>query len=93
MNNSIYYPLKPIINTIKRLNLVIFIVVIVCGLIFSIFTLTNILQQTTSDNSQPSNNNSIIDLKTANSLNKLKTSSENSGYQTLPAGKINPFSG
>lgn len=91
MNNSIGHIFKPVIDTFKRLNLIIFIVTIVGGLIFAVITLTNILQQPTSDSKKASSTSETLDQATVNRLNKLKPSSENLSTQSLPSGRLNPF--
>jgi len=96
-------PIKSISNLLKRYNLVLFIIIVVCGLIYAILMLTNILIEPSADSAQTStatssstdnsnNNTTVFDQKTIDNLNKLKTSANNTGDQTLPAGRVNPFS-
>ena len=92
MNNSIARLLKPIIDKFNNLRLILFIVVIIGGLIFCILTLNNILQKPPAVDTETSIANNRIDQTTINSLNRLKTSSDNIEIQALPTSRINPFS-
>jgi len=96
MNNiSITASFKQFINLFARYNLVIFIVLISAGLVVSVLILNNIVSQPTNNSSNPSTNptaTSTFDQSTINRLNKLETSANNTSYQTLPAGRNNPFS-
>jgi len=83
---------KPVTSIFKSLSLVIFIVIVAGGLMYSIITLNDILQQPPSNSAKTSNVNSVLDQTTVNRLNKYKTSDENSANQSLPSGRINPFS-
>jgi len=86
-------PFRPFINIISRYNLIIFITIIVASLIVAILTLNSILQLPYSDGYSPTQSNGITFDKTIiDQLNKLKTSDVNSADQTLPSGRINPFS-
>ncbi|HMM62068.1 MAG TPA: hypothetical protein PKC86_00760 [Candidatus Saccharibacteria bacterium] len=42
-NNSISKSLKPIVNIFRRYNVTVFIVTMVAGLVFAVYTLTSIL--------------------------------------------------
>ncbi|MDK2898819.1 MAG: hypothetical protein PWQ10_6 [Patescibacteria group bacterium] len=84
--------IKVIKNLIKRYNLVIFIVIISVGLIFAVMTLTKIVNQTVDNTKQIVIEDTIVDQATLNSINNLKTVEENTEGQTLPSGRINPFS-
>lgn len=94
-------PTKLAADIIKKSNLVIFIVLVSAGLIFAVTTLTDIFipPEATSNNqttntTRPSVSSSVtFDQVTIDKLNILKSASDNSGDQTLPAGRINPFSG
>lgn len=98
--NIKFQPAKIIINIIKKSNLVIFIIIIAGGLLFVVNTMTNIFlapaSNTTSTQNTPTttpvNNSATFDQATVDNLNKLKSSSDNSGDQILPSGRINPFS-
>lgn len=88
-----------ITDVIKKSNLVIFIVLVSAGLILVVTTLTDIFipPEVTSSNqtttNRPSASSSVtFDQVTIDKLNILKSASDNSGDQTLPAGRINPFS-
>lgn len=89
-------PLKPIINTITRFNLVIFILIVVGGLIISILILNDILRLPYDTSNYKSSNSGTVkitfDETTILRLEKLKKSSDNSTNQPLPPGRINPFS-
>jgi len=96
-------PIKSIGSLFKRYNLVLFIVIVVCGLIYAILMLTNILIEPATDSAQTSattisgtdsinNSATVFDQKTIDNLNKLKTSAKNTGDQALPTGRVNPFS-
>jgi hypothetical protein len=90
-----------ITDIIKKSNLVIFIVLVSAGLILVVTTLTDIFippeatssNQTTTTNRPSASSSVTFDQVTIDKLNILKTASDNSGDQTLPAGRINPFSG
>lgn len=89
-------PLQLVVNILKRFNLVIFIVAVICGLIFSILTLSSIIS--TSVIVQPQNesipstqtDNTELDQASINSLNDLLPSDINNII--TPHGRINPFS-
>jgi hypothetical protein len=87
-------PLAPVINILVRYNLVIFIVLVVVGLIAAILMLNFTLRTPFEANNFTSSNSGItsFDEATINRLNKLKTSDENLANQTLPTGRVNPFS-
>ena len=87
-------PTKPITSWLKRLNVTLFIVIVVGGLIYSVLILTNILQLLPDlDSDATSQTTSTqFDQTTINNVKKLKTSSDNSTIPTLPSGRTNPFS-
>ena len=98
-NISITYPLKVLGKLFYRYNLVIFIILVTGGLIYSIIILNNIITQpnnVTLPGPSPSPSSSpyvsSFDQSTINRLQKLETSANNTNYQTLPSGRINPFS-
>lgn len=92
-NNSIINPFNQFVRLIHRYNLVLFIVLVAGGLIASVIILNNILTQPSSNNVGSSNNNSTTsDQSTINRLTNLETSTSNNSYQTLPSGRVNPFS-
>lgn len=81
-------PIKTIKNAGGRYNFVIFVVIVVCSLIFAVIVLSAIL-------SRPNDSSSIsttdFDQVTINRLSGLDTSANNSNYNNLPNGRINPF--
>jgi hypothetical protein len=93
-NISLTNPFKQLANLFVRYNLVIFIVLMSFGLVMSILILNNIISQPTNgNNSNPSSTQpTSFDQSTINRLNKLEPSASNTSYQTLPAGRNNPFS-
>lgn len=89
MNDNFLTPFLFITRYLKRFNSVIFIVVTTTGLIFCITIISSILiQPYTNDITDRSN---TFDPKTISSLGKLQTSDNNTKYQKLPSGRINPF--
>jgi len=86
-------PMKPIAAFLSRYNLIIFIIIIVGGLIAAILDLSYILRSPygDADDNASTSNGITLDTTTVNKLNNMKTSSENM-TQTLPSGRINPFS-
>ena len=82
---------KPTLYILKRINLIIFIVVVVIGLIAAVLTLTNIMQVSTDNNPLSDTNSTQVDQTTINKLIRLKTSNNNTGNQTLPSGRVDPF--
>jgi imidazole glycerol phosphate synthase subunit HisF len=93
-NKPTTYLSKTITNILSRLNLILFIVFIVGGLIFTIVDLNDILQHPSDDTSSKSSVNStqLIDQTTLNNLNKLNASNNNSANKPLPSGRVNPLS-
>ena len=90
---SLNNPLRPIVNIFYRYNLIMSIIIIGAGLVLAILTLSNILSlpYNSANSSYASNETIKINQTTITSINKLKTSDNNSN-QTLPSGRINPFS-
>lgn len=92
-NTLLNNPLKVTSTTIKRYNLVIFIVMVVGGLIASIMILNNILTQPAVVTTDPTTNSAVtFDQVTISRLSKLETSANNASYNTLSSARINPFS-
>lgn len=91
-NFSFAHVIEPVISTLKKLSLVIFIIIIAGGLGFAIITINNILTQPPGDSIKKSSNNTSVDQGTINRLNRYKTSDANSTNKSLPSGRINPFS-
>jgi hypothetical protein len=86
-------PFKLLYNLISRFNVVIFITIMAIGLIVSILILANILLKPFSaSNSEASSGIITFDQSTIDQLNKLNSSDTNSGYDSLPSGRINPLS-
>ncbi|MEI7917782.1 MAG: hypothetical protein WCH58_00140 [Candidatus Saccharibacteria bacterium] len=77
-----------LIEKFRSLSMVFFILTLLCGLIYAIFVLDNILLAPANDKAAA---NSIIDQTLISNLSSLKKSSDNNVAQTLPSGKINPF--
>ena len=78
-----------------RHNTFIFIVVLVGTLIFCVVMLNQILNTTSKtviDSSVIDTSKNTFDENTKNQLLLLKNSTENSGDQQIPSGRINPFS-
>lgn len=94
MNNSIGNSIGSFIHSLRRFHLTLFIVTIVGGLIVAILILNTILNQSSGDNGNTPGvgGAASFDQATIDRLNKLKTSTESSGNQALPSGRINPFS-
>lgn len=91
-NDSEIHSLK---DLLIRFNIVIFIVILTGVLIFCIAILNSIITQPNEVNSGSSGinaNQTSFDEATKIQLKRLKTSAENTDNQTLPSGKINPFS-
>ena len=81
-------------NGLNRFNIIIFVVLLVGGLIFCILVLNNALTRPNEINpgdNAVNTNQTNFDEATEAQLNRLKPSLENSGTQTLPSGRINPF--
>jgi hypothetical protein len=82
-------------GTFLRLNSILFLVALIGALIFCIIMINQALNQTeTADLNQDNVDTSqtVFDEATKAKLLKLKPSSNNSGDQPLPSGRINPFS-
>jgi len=86
-------PLKLIKNTIRKFSITLFIVAISGGLIASVLILSNVLTPHPSNSSTSNSGTTTFDQATIDRLDKLTTSSDSSGNQVLPSGRINPFSG
>ncbi|MEI6850583.1 MAG: hypothetical protein WCK26_01285 [Candidatus Saccharibacteria bacterium] len=85
-------PKRILMRIIGRYNLVIFIILLTAGLIASILILNNIIISTGTSTSTNTSTDISGDQITINSLNKLEASADNSNFQNLPSGRINPFS-
>lgn len=91
---------RSLLDLIKESNLVIFIIVIAGCLVFVVLSLSSLFSQPSSlspigtANMTTNNSNSAsFDQTTIDSLNKLSTSEGTPINQTVPTGRINPFSG
>jgi len=84
---------KPIIPLFRKYHLTIFIVFVVAGLGFAVFTFTNLLGQTSTDTTYTSPISAgTIDQATLDRINALHTSDEPTPAMVTPPGRINPFS-
>jgi len=84
---------KPLVPLLKRYHLTIFIVFVVAGLGFAVFTFTNILNETSTDANYTSPITAgTIDEATLNRIKALHTSDEAAPVLVTPSGRINPFS-
>jgi hypothetical protein len=94
MNSKSNNKTKPTVNIISKYNLAIFIVVVVSGLIGAILVLNYILRvpYDSSKYTPAITEATSFDQTTITRINKLTTSDNNSTNQTLPNGRINPFS-
>lgn len=81
---------KVIKKTFSYYSFVIFVIIVAAGLIGSVILLTNIFINPPIK--EPVTNTQTFDTSTINRLNVMSTSDVNSLYQTLPSGRINPFS-
>ncbi|HUC96730.1 MAG TPA: hypothetical protein VMR16_03660 [Candidatus Saccharimonadales bacterium] len=91
-NQSIDNPLKLLMKLIGRYNFVIFIIIISIGLSASVLILNDILNRPYSATSQSAAPTTRFDQSTITRLSKLETSANNNTYNTLPPGRVNPFS-
>ncbi|NTW61466.1 hypothetical protein HGB24_02130 [Candidatus Saccharibacteria bacterium] len=82
---------KSIYRYLRKTNLIIYIIVLGCGLVGYVIVLDNILQKATSDSVIESSIKSTFDQTTINKINQLKTSTDNTEPQ-VPNGRVNPFS-
>ncbi len=82
-------------DTFSRLNSVIFLIILVGALVFCVIMINQALNQTevpNLDKDSVDTNQTIFDDTTKVRLLRLNPSSNNSGDQPLPPGRINPFS-
>lgn len=87
--------LKPIVDVLKRSNFTIFLVIVVCALIFAVMMLNDVVDQASTispggNSGQPDGLSTLFDTATIENLNALKTSSENAA-PALPNSRVNPF--
>lgn len=88
MVNNLTTSLLSIKKSLKKFN-VVFFIIITSGLILCVAILGNILIQPYIDNP---NSKATFDQTTINNLGKMQTSDKNVKYQSVPSGRINPFS-
>ena len=92
-NTSPSISFKPLARLLKRYHLTIFIVFVVAGLGFAVFTFTNLLNESSTDTTYTSPIGAgSIDQATLERIKILHTSDESTPKQVVPAGRINPFS-
>lgn len=84
---------KPIIPILKRYHITIFIVFVVAGLGYAVFTFTSLLEQTSTDTTYTSPISAgTIDQATLDRIKALHTSDETTPALVTPTGRTNPFS-
>lgn len=84
---------KPIAPMLKKYHLTIFVVFVVAGLGYAVFSFTNLLSQTSTDASYTSPISAgTIDQTTLDRINALHTSDGATPALVTPPGRINPFS-
>jgi hypothetical protein len=84
---------KPIVPLLRKYHLTIFIIFVVAGLGYAVFSFTNLLSQTSTDSSYTSPITAgTIDQTTLNRIKALHTSDEPTPALVTPQGRINPFS-
>ena len=81
-------PIKNLKHVVGRYNFVIFVVIVSLTLIGSVTILTATLTQPKNNITNGSSN---FDQATMDRLSGLETSTNNSNYNNLPSGRINPF--
>jgi hypothetical protein len=83
---------KPIIPLFRKYHITIFIVFVVAGLGYAVFTFTNLLGATSTDATYTSPISAgTIDQATLNRIKALHTSDEATPALVTPPGRINPF--
>lgn len=84
---------KPIAPLFRKYHLTIFVVFVVAGLGYAVFSFTNLLSQTSTDSSYTSPISAgTIDQVTLDRINALHTSDEPTPALVTPPGRVNPFS-
>lgn len=86
--------IKKAIVCIKKSNFAILIVVVAIALMFYVLLLNNIINLAFGDNTTSDNVSQFLTINetTVEKINLLKTSSSNSGYESLPSGRTDLFS-
>ena len=84
---------NPVIHTFMRYHITIFIVFVVSGLGYTVFTFSNLLGASSTDSSYTSKIGAgSIDQATLQRIKALHTSDEASPATVAPSGRTNPFS-
>lgn len=92
-NKTVINPLSSITGILARFSLVLFVIIVTSGLIFSVLVLKGILDQPYDGSAQESTSEAITaDQTTIDSLNNTKSVTDNLDVKILPSGRINPFS-
>lgn len=92
--DKINYGTNPIRDALTRYNTTIFIIITTGALIASVLLLQQVFVTQSSNFSDNGYTGTIVNANptTINYLNKLSSSANNTAGQTLPSGRINPFS-
>jgi len=92
-NVSLSSLFKPIVPLFKRYHLTIFIVFVVSGLGYAVFTFSNLLETSSTDASYTSPIGAgSIDQATLERIKALHTSDSPTPALVTPPGRTNPFS-
>lgn len=84
---------KPIVSLFRKYHLTIFIVFVVAGLGYAVFSFTSLLE--TSSGDTPTSASTSVDTTSQSTLTRIKelhTSDMPGQAHVAPAGRINPFS-
>jgi hypothetical protein len=91
-NVSLASLFKPIIRLFKRYHLTIFIVFVVSGLGYAVFTFSHLLETSSTDTTYTSPIGAgSIDQATLQRIKALHTSDNTAPAFVAPPGRINPF--
>jgi hypothetical protein len=83
---------KPIIHLLKRYHLTIFVVFVVSGLGYAVFTFSHLLETSSTDTTYTSPIGAgSIDQATLQRIKALHTSDNATPAFVTPQGRINPF--
>ena len=92
-NISLVSLFRPIIHLFKHYHITIFIVFVVSGLGYAVFTFSNLLEASSTDSNYTSPIDAgSIDQATLQRIKALHTSDEATPAIVTPPGRINPFS-
>ncbi|MDB5179684.1 MAG: hypothetical protein JWN12_316 [Candidatus Saccharibacteria bacterium] len=84
---------KPVISLFRRYHITIFIVFVVAGLGYAVFSFTNLLGEASTDTTYTSPISAgTIDQATLDRITALHTSDGAAPALATPPGRINPFS-